>query len=125
LSDWDNRDIDSESDFEVPAPTPRDRFGWTPVSMPITITPFGPRVIGLKTDDLGDNPNQLGVGFFLQLFKPAMIDLIVRQTSKYAREKTAEKPNGTDPTWREDTNAEEIKANKSLFWSFDSDGDTQ
>ncbi|KAK7089368.1 hypothetical protein V1264_025076 [Littorina saxatilis] len=108
LSDWDDRNSDSESDFEEQAPVPTDRFGWASVTTPIAITPFGPRVIGPKTDDLGNNPNQLD--FFFLLFKPAMIDSIVTQTNKYAREKIVNKPNGIDPHWREDTTAEEVKA---------------
>ena len=84
---------------------PRDRHGWSEMTRNIGIEPFvqdtGPNVANLAE-------NGTPKDFFFELFKPTMIETIVEQTNKYAREMIAAKPNG-DRLWA-DTNPAEIRA---------------
>ena len=76
LSDWDNRDH------------PRDRHGWSKMTRNVGIKPFmqdtGPNVANFAENGT----------FFPKFFKPTMIETIVEQTNKYAREMITAKPNG-------------------------------
>ena len=82
----------------------RDRHGLSEMTRNIRIKPFvqdtGPNVANLAENG---TPND----YKKKLFRPTMIETIVEQTNKYAREMTAAKPNG-DRLWVE-TNPAEIR----------------
>ena len=105
LSDWDSRENDFESDVDDQVGHPRDRHGWSEMTRNLGIEPFvhdtGPNIANLAE-------NGTPKDFFFELFKPTMIETIVEQTNKYAREMIAAKPNG-DRLWA-DTNPAEIRA---------------
>ena len=105
LSDWDSRENDFESDVDDQVDHLRDRHGWSEMTRNIGIEPFmqdtGPNVANLAE-------NGTPKDFFFELFKPTMIETIVEQTNKYARDMIAAKPNG-DRLW-EETNPAEIRA---------------